>query len=218
MFVEFLSFLINFHHYTMKKLAIFFLHARKKFSIPLASRLARLHLWWWGASVGRNLRVKGHLVMTPKGKLVIGNNVMINSGPIHVGGSGRRTSFRIAPQGTLTIKDGVGMSNTSILCFHSITIEAEAMIGGGCEILDGDGHALDDASQNNGNQVGKCGAIVIGEKAFIGGCSIILKGVTVGEGAIVGMGSVVTKSIPPYEVWGGAPARFIKKIERASGE
>lgn len=198
----------------MKKLALFFFHARKKISIPLSSRLARLHLWWWGAKVGRNLRVKGHLVMTPKGTLEIGNDVRINSGPIHVGGTGRRTSFRIAPNGKLTIKDGAGMSNSSILCFHSVTIEEGAMIGGGCEILDGDGHALDSEARASGGNIGKFAPVIIGKKAFIGGLSVILKGVTVGEGSIVAMGSVVTKSIPPHEIWGGVPARFIKKADR----
>ena len=40
--------------------------------------------------------------------------------------------------------------------------------------------------------------------------SLILSGVTIGRGSIVAAGSVVTKSIPPYTIWGGVPARFIK--------
>lgn len=34
--------------------------------------------------------------------------------------------------------------------------------------------------------------------------------VTIGKGAIIGAGSVVTKDIPPYQVWAGNPARYIK--------
>jgi len=45
---------------------------------------------------------------------------------------------------------------------------------------------------------------------WIGANSIILKGVIVGEGSIIGAGSVVTKSIPPYQIWGGNPARYLK--------
>jgi acetyltransferase-like isoleucine patch superfamily enzyme len=48
---------------------------------------------------------------------------------------------------------------------------------------------------------------------FIGARCIILKGVTIGEKSIVAAGSVVTKNIPEGEVWGGNPAKFIKKIE-----
>ena len=42
---------------------------------------------------------------------------------------------------------------------------------------------------------------------------IILKGVTIGEGAVVAAGSVVTKDVPPYTMVGGNPARKIKDIK-----
>jgi maltose O-acetyltransferase len=41
---------------------------------------------------------------------------------------------------------------------------------------------------------------------------IILKGVTIGEGAIVGAGSVVTKDVPAWSVAAGNPARVIRKL------
>ena len=40
----------------------------------------------------------------------------------------------------------------------------------------------------------------------------ILKGVTIGEGAIISAGAVVNKDVPPYEIWGGVPARKIKSL------
>lgn len=46
---------------------------------------------------------------------------------------------------------------------------------------------------------------------WIGANVTILKGVTVGRGAVLAAGSVVTKSIPSYEIWGGVPARRIGK-------
>ena len=51
----------------------------------------------------------------------------------------------------------------------------------------------------------------IGNDVWIGANSVILKGVTVHNGAIVGAGSVVTKDVPPYTVVAGNPAREIKK-------
>lgn len=54
--------------------------------------------------------------------------------------------------------------------------------------------------------------IVIEDDVFIGAHCIISKGVTIGARSIVAAGSVVVKSIPPDEVWGGNPARFIKKV------
>lgn len=51
--------------------------------------------------------------------------------------------------------------------------------------------------------------IVLEGDNWIGANSIILKGVTVGEGAVVAAGAVVTQNIPPYSIWGGVPAKQI---------
>ncbi|MDD4530667.1 MAG: CatB-related O-acetyltransferase, partial [Candidatus Gracilibacteria bacterium] len=45
---------------------------------------------------------------------------------------------------------------------------------------------------------------------WIGTNAIILPGVTIGTGAVIGAGSIVTKSIPPYAIVGGVPAKIIK--------
>ena len=50
----------------------------------------------------------------------------------------------------------------------------------------------------------------IGNNVFIGINSIVLTGVTIGDNSIVGAGSVVTKDIPPNEIWAGNPAKKIR--------
>ena len=52
--------------------------------------------------------------------------------------------------------------------------------------------------------------VIINEDVWVGTGSIILKGLTIGRGAIVGAGSVVTKNVSPYAIVGGVPARVIK--------
>ena len=52
--------------------------------------------------------------------------------------------------------------------------------------------------------------IVIEDDVWIGSRSLIMKGVRIGHGAIIAAGSVVTKDVPPYEIWGGNPAHFLK--------
>ena len=55
------------------------------------------------------------------------------------------------------------------------------------------------------------GKVTIGKDAFIGMNSLIVNSVEIGEGAVVAAGSVVTRDIPAWEIWGGNPARFIRK-------
>ena len=57
------------------------------------------------------------------------------------------------------------------------------------------------------------GKIVIEDWAYIGSESLIMPGVTIGEGALVAAGSVVTKSVPPGMVVGGNPAKVICSVE-----
>lgn len=65
------------------------------------------------------------------------------------------------------------------------------------------GMAVTEAWDNRGD-------ITVGNDVWIGYESVILSGVTIGDGAIVAARSVVTKDVPPYAIVGGAPARPIR--------
>lgn len=54
--------------------------------------------------------------------------------------------------------------------------------------------------------------IRISNKVWIGVRAILLKGVTIGEGAIVGAGSLVTGDVPPWTIVGGNPAKVIRQL------
>jgi acetyltransferase-like isoleucine patch superfamily enzyme len=60
----------------------------------------------------------------------------------------------------------------------------------------------------------KGGKVVIGDRAWLSCRSIILPGVTIGEGAVVAAGAVVTKDVAPYTIVGGIPAKEIGKRNR----
>lgn len=55
------------------------------------------------------------------------------------------------------------------------------------------------------------GDIVIGNDVWIGRESVIMPGVTIGDGAIIAAYSVVARDVEPYSVFGGNPARFLKR-------
>ena len=119
----------------------------------------------------------------------------------------------VGQDGHLDIGDGCALSNSTICCARSVVLLPHTFIGGGCEIYDMDFHQLDaeDRILNRGEV--PSGEIRIGPKAFVGAWSIILKNVTIGEGAVIGAGSVVTRSVPPHEIWAGVPAAFIRKLK-----
>lgn len=55
------------------------------------------------------------------------------------------------------------------------------------------------------------GAVILGPWSCVLTNAVVLPGVTLFEGAMLGAGSVATRDIPPWEVWAGAPARFLRR-------
>ena len=102
----------------------------------------------------------------------------------------------------------------SISAYSGITIGDHTLIGTNCMISDTDFHPLEyEKRLANDHDSIRSAPINIGKNVFIGARCIILKGVTIGDGSIVGAGSVVTKNIPPMEIWAGNPAKYIKRVE-----
>jgi len=150
----------------------------------------------------------------------IGDNFMMNNGK-YFNTIGRQQSccFVVQRGGALTIGNNVGMSDSAIVCYKSVTLGDNVTIGGNVVIYDTDFHSLKKEHRQDmatDIQHTKCAPVVIEKDAFIGAHTTILKGVTIGEGAIVGAGSVVTKSIPKNEIWGGNPAKFIKNTSEVN--
>jgi acetyltransferase-like isoleucine patch superfamily enzyme len=50
---------------------------------------------------------------------------------------------------------------------------------------------------------------MVADKAIIGANATLVAGIRIGEGSVVAAGAVVTKDVPPNEVWGGNPAKFL---------
>lgn len=148
------------------------------------------------------------------GRLVFGKNTRINSGlwTNPAGGIGKSVIWLIGQQPQWIIGSHSGFSNCIFGVRTRIEIGECVRIGAGCKIFDTDFHSIYHDLRNNGNQGVQSKPVVIEDNVWIGACCIVLKGVTIGKRAAIGAGSVVTKSVPPDEIWGGNPAKFIKKI------
>lgn len=175
--------------------------------------------WFHGIKTGDRLKIQGKILVSPKLEICIGNDVRINSGVYYglygnVVANESKTAFITVDQGHIIIGNNVGISNSVFVSRSRITVCDDVLIGGGCRIYDNDFHSLDYYNRMKSLDTNiNSKPVTIKNGAFIGGHSIILKGVTIGEKSIVGAGSVVTHSIPDGEIWGGNPAVFIKKID-----
>ncbi len=182
---------------------------------PFPSLLNFLILKYRNVSYINYPSIKGRLTIKGKGKITMGKNVQIKSAfsanPV---GRADGTCFIISNDATLSIGNNVGISNTLFYIKTSLTIEDNVLIGGGCQIYDSDFHSLDYEERiHKGDRAKKTAPILIREGAFLGMDVLVLKGVTIGKRSIVAARSVVAKSIPDNEIWGGNPAKFIRKIE-----
>jgi len=118
------------------------------------------------------------------------------------------------------------------ISINEINIGNDVMFSWGCTVMDNDAHSLEWRNRVNDVKDWKKGLeeeqngkhkdwsnvnsapIKICDKAWIGFNCIILKGITIGEGAVVAAGSVVTKNVAPYTLVAGNPARYIKDLPR----
>jgi acetyltransferase-like isoleucine patch superfamily enzyme len=115
------------------------------------------------------------------------------------------------------------IGGSMLVCAQRIEIGDDVLISWGGTIVDHDSHALDWSERQHDVRdtfAGKAkdwsnvriAPVRIGNRAWIGFNVTILRGVTVGEGAVVGACSVVTKDVAPYTVVAGNPARFVREL------
>lgn len=123
---------------------------------------------------------------------------------------------------TISVGDRCFLGKGVISVANGVEIGNDVLISWGVTITDHNSHSLRFSERQrdveewlgcNKNWTGvKVGKVVIQDKAWIGLNAIILKGVTIGEGAIVGAGSVVSKDVPPFTIVAGNPARVVRGL------
>lgn len=149
--------------------------------------------------------------------LIIGDNCLISG-----------NYFFELDGAVINIGNETFIGSSTFVCSSKISIGNQVLISWGCTIMDNNAHSLVFEERRNDvhdwkrsleeGEVGKYkdwsnvakGEIIIKDKSWIGFNVIILKGVTIGEGAVVAAGSVVTKDVPDYAVVAGNPATVLK--------
>lgn len=109
-------------------------------------------------------------------------------------------------QGRLIIGEGTWLSPGVVFYTH---LEAEIQIGEQCDLGPGiefivGSHEVGTGERRAGN--GTARAIVVGNGCWVGAKTVILGGVTIGDGAIIAAGAVVTRDVPAHTLVAGVPA------------
>lgn len=147
-----------------------------------------------------------------KAEITIGEGLILCSDPRKnsIGVFQKVIIKALNPESVISIGKNVGISGATI-SGKNIIIGDNVLIGSGVLITDSDAHPIDPKDRNDSNLI-KDAPVCINSHVFIGARSIILKGVTIGEGSVIGAGSVVSSSIPPMCIAAGNPARVLKEI------
>lgn len=154
-------------------------------------------------AVGRQVTVWPRAKIVNPERISVGDRVIIDDFVLLMGGADTRIgSFVHLAAFTSVMGGGV------------LVIEDFAGVSGGVRIYTGNeqygGECLTNPTVPAPFRVASRGEVRIGKHAIIGANSVILPGVTIGEGAVVGACSLVTKSCPPWSVNLGVPARRLK--------
>lgn len=151
-----------------------------------------------GIRAGRNIALGRHVhfAIGAGAQLVIGDGCRI----------GERTRIVVA-QGRVELGPGARLGERCTIVAHcAVTVGAGAWLQDGAVLVDFD-HVIDDVELPIRAQPLVATPIVIGEAVRIGLGSGVLRGVTVGAGAVVGPHAVVTRDVAPGASVGGVPAR-----------
>jgi len=156
--------------------------------------------------VGKGLRVSALPYVNGHAQVTVGDDCEFGYFSIRSG--------RFVDQPELVFGNSVKVSSgVTFVVNRQITIGDNTGIAGKCWISDSDGHPVDLERRLRGEDLKPedIQPLTIGEHVWIGHGSHVLKGVTIGRGAVVAAGSVVTSDVPPGALAMGVPARILRQ-------
>jgi acetyltransferase-like isoleucine patch superfamily enzyme len=186
-----------------------------KVSIPLYGAFRRLFF-----RVLSSARIEGPVCFVQaaqivgKGKLVANGKVMIGFFPSpHFFSSYCYLEARNS-ESKIEIGAGTHINNGFVAIAERSTIKIgkDCLVGTRVEMYDSDFHALsvNDRKQGKAHNTRN---VTIGDHVFIGSNVRIFKGVSIGDGAVIANGAIVTKDVPAHTLYGGVPAKLIRRLD-----
>lgn len=184
-------------------------------------QFARWGFRWLFAVLYREPALRARCVSAGKHWRVDLTPVIVGHPEIHIGdylslfGELGITSGRVFDHPKVFIGNGVDIGHqVQIVANKEVVIEDEVKMASRIFITDTDGHPHDAKLRAQGlpPPAEQIRPVRICRKAWIGHNCFIMKGVTIGEGAIIGAASIVVSDIPPYTVAAGNPARVVKDL------
>lgn len=142
---------------------------------------------------------------------------------IHIGSKSYLGNINVIvwPGGKLSIgEDCYFAGSVDVWVMENIEIGNRALFSTDISIMDNNSHPIDSEERFRHSRRGDTNVtiekrpILLGNDVWVGRSAIILKGVTIGDGAIIAAGSVVTSNVPAGAIAAGNPAKVVKTIIR----
>jgi len=165
-------------------------------------RIVRLKLLYPGITIDFKTRIEGNcsIVCIKGGRLIISNSKISFGTNI------------IADTGSMLLIDQSFIGrNCVITAKEKVMINKNCLIAEMVVIRDQD-HITKILKGKHKRKEFVTAPVEIGENVWVGAKATILKGVQIGEFSVIAASAVVTKGVPPFQVWAGVPAKFMKDI------
>lgn len=185
-----------------------------KFSILIGY----LYCTFKGICLGNNVKINKlpKIIKLVDSEIIIKDNVSINSNDkgYHLNMHSRCKLYADRSNAIIIIGENTRIHGTCIHAQKSITIGKNCLIAANTNIIDSNGHLLSfDKPWDRINTKDEGKSIVIQDNVWIGANSLILGGVTIGEGSVIAANSVVKNDLPPFCLASGNPAQVIKQYK-----
>lgn len=161
---------------------------------------------------GKNLKLSDIPLIIGDGEIIIGDNVFIgkhNAWFVGIPAEGLNERARLSIGSNVSLNYG-----TYISVARQVSIGSNVLIAEQVMIFDNNSHSVDPERRRKNLSITKddVAPVTIEDDVWIGTKSLIMKGVTIGRGAVIAAGSVVTHDVAPLTLVGGNPAKLIKHL------